>query len=147
MRLSHIISSVTLHDLSLKNFESTIHASAQAIERAFCLSLRHSAYQRAADDRPDRTERGTELVVIVKARAPIARRAQDVFRASARTCRSPTLPHGPLAGAAVDELPVNLEADSTQMDLLVHPVAHARWPVIGVVEPAVNAHPVAQAIW
>ena len=126
---------------------STIELSAEALECAVCLALGYSADERAADDRPDRAKWWTEVVVVIKARTPVPRRAQDVFRASARTGRSATLPHGELVRAALDELPVNLEADAAQVDVLVHPVAHARWPVVGMVQLAVNRHPISEAIW
>jgi len=83
-----------------------------------------------------------EVVVIIEMRASISGGAQDVFRASARTRRPAPLPYGQLAGTALDELPVNVEADSAQMEMLVHPVAHAERPVVGMVQLAVNRDPI-----
>ena len=126
---------------------STIELSAKALERAVCLALGYSADERAADDRPDRAKRWAELVVVVKARTPAWGRAQNVFRASPRAGGASTIPYGQLAGAKLDELPVNLEADAAQVELLIHPVAHARGPVVGMVQLAVNRYPIAEAIW
>lgn len=134
------------HD-GLRLFCNRLELSAQALERAGGLALGYSADERAAGNCPDWAKRGAELVGVIKARATVPGRAEDVFRAGARAGGPPTLPYGQLAGAAVDELPVNIEADSTEVDLLVHPVAHAWWSVVVVMQLAVNSHPIGETIW
>ena len=94
---------------------------------------------------PDRTERWMELVAIVKARAAVTRprRCTRSARANAPV-RDP--PHRARAGTALDERPVNVEADTAQMHLLIHPVADARRTCVRATQPAVDRDPVAQPV-
>src|SRR5271165_5250448 len=114
--------------------------SAQSLKCALRLPLGHSTDERAADDRAYGSQRRAEFVAVVKARAAILCR-EHVFASRARPRRAAALPQGKLVGTALDELPVNLEVDSTHVDLLVHRVAHAGRSLVSVHELAMNRHP------
>src|SRR5450759_2532576 len=132
-----------MYDLTLVLFVDPLHVGTQSIKCAPGLPLGHATDERAADYRPHGAEWRTELVAIVKSSTTIVR-LQGVFAACMRARRTATLPYGQLAGAAVDELPVNLEADPSHMDLLVHPVADTRRPRVGMKQLAVNGDPFLQ---
>src|SRR5437588_1110498 len=142
MCLSHIVLA-RLYTSLLGVF--LLEVSAQPLERALRLPLRHPADERTADNRTHGTERWTEFIAIVKPGATVLL-AEPVLGTGTRPGGPAALPHGELAGTAIDELPVNLEVDSAHVYLLVHLVSHARSTLVGMHEPAVNRDPVAQAI-
>jgi hypothetical protein len=121
-----------------------LEVRAKAIERSNCLSLRDATNERTADNRADGAERWVEFVSVVKPRATVLG-GEAVLGLRTRARRSATLPYGQLVGTALDELPVNLDVDSTQVYLLVHLIADPQRTLVGVQEAAVNGDPIAKA--
>src|SRR5664280_889152 len=122
-----------------------LKVSAQTVKCAFCLPLGNPSDQRSADQSADRPERWAKFVAIVKTRAAVGF-AQEVLSMRARARRAATLPNGPRAGVALDQLPVNVEADAAQMDPLLHLKAHAWRAVVCTHQLAVNRDPITQAL-
>src|SRR4029077_2408460 len=116
---------------------------AQPIECAGGLAFGHASDQRPADERPQGAERWMKLVAIIKPRAA-ALAEQRIICPRARACRSATLPYGELAGIALDQGPVNVEADTAHVYVLVHPKTNARRTRVGVSQPTVDRDPIAQ---
>jgi hypothetical protein len=108
-----------------------LEVSAKAIERAPGLALGDATNERAADYRSDRSERCTEFISVVKPRATVLR-GEAVLRVRAGACRSTTLPDGQLLPPALDELPVNLDVDASEVYLLVHLISHPRGALVGM---------------
>src|SRR3979411_789400 len=98
---------------------------AKTVGRAGRLPLRHAWHQRPADNRSDRSQRRSEFIAVIEARAAVLG-GEHVFGARPRARRTATLPHRQLAGAAVDEPPVNFEVHTAHVYLLIHLESHPR---------------------
>jgi hypothetical protein len=120
---------------------------AESLECSPRLTLRYAADERAACQRAQRTERSVKLVAVIEARAAVGGFAQAVLGAGARAGRAAPLPDGEPGRLALHQSPMYVEANSSQMDLLVHPQAHPRRSLLAVAQPAVNGDPIAQPMW
>jgi hypothetical protein len=57
------------------------------------------------------------------------------------TRRASALPDGTAVGRALHELPVDIETDAAEMDLLLHLIADSGLSSVGVLEATVNRDP------
>jgi hypothetical protein len=121
--------------------------AAQALQCASGLALWDSTNERAAHDCPNRPKRHVELVAIVKARASVRLGCELVLGAGARVRRAAPLPDSVLVGDALGKAPVNVERDSSQRELLVHPVPNMDRPFVAVAKSAVDADPISEPKW
>src|ERR1700722_13635219 len=87
-----------------------------------------------------------EFIAIVEAGAATGKGLQLVFCAGARAGWPATLPHGECPRLALHQCPVNIDADSPQVELLVHVVAGPWNSIVVVAQLAMNRDPVAEAI-
>src|SRR6185437_8667391 len=124
---------------------SLLHQGTQALECAHRLPVRHAAHERTTCERPKRAQGCVELVAVVKARATIGRRLQHVLGAGVRAGRAASLPHGKLARDTLHQSPVNIDANSSQVDLLIHAIPHVCGIALAVAQLAVNRDPIDQS--
>src|SRR5665213_4555633 len=117
-------------DLTLILFVYRLEVCTQSFKCAIGLTLGHAADERAAHYRANRPQWGTKFVAVVKT-CSVALCLQRIFAVRFGASRSATLPDCEPAGLAVDQLPVNVEAHSAHVDLLIHPVALAWRTVVG----------------
>ena len=119
----------------------------EALERSCGLSLGDSAHKRAARQCAKRAKRGVKLVAVIEASAAVRGFAQPVLGAGTRTGGAASLPDSQLGRLALHQSPMYVEANSSQVDLLIHPQPDPSGSLVTVAQPAVNGDPITQSPW